>query len=82
MVTEQQVAAVTAEAVGRVLDINPVLLRPDTPLDTFGCDSVALIAIADALGESGLTISVQHTVKSSDIVTFGDLLAVVGSKND
>lgn len=79
VVTEQQAAA--AAAVGRVLDVNPVLLRSDTPLDHFGCDSVALIAISDALSESGLTIDLPMVGEVPQITTFGDLLALVGPRH-
>lgn len=77
-VPEQHVAATVASAVGRVLDINPVLLRTDTPLDSFGCDSVALIAIVDALVESGVTVATDTSAALADVVTFGDLVSVIG----
>lgn len=36
-------------ALGRVLDIDPSVLRADTPLDALGLDSLARVCLADAL---------------------------------
>lgn len=75
-------SAAVAAAVGRVLDINPVLLRPDTPLEQFGCDSVALVAIADALDQSGTPVALSRADRWGQVTTFGDLLEVVGVDDD
>lgn len=40
-----------AAALARVLDLDPGILRADTPLADVGCDSVAVIAFVDALAE-------------------------------
>jgi hypothetical protein len=40
-------------ALGRVLDLAPSTLRPDTPLAGVGADSVAIIAFVDVLAQDG-----------------------------
>lgn len=45
-------SADVAQAIARVLDIDPGVLRADTPLADLGADDVALIAIVDLLAES------------------------------
>lgn len=62
-------------AVSRVLEVDPGVLRPDTPLADLGCDPVALVAIVDLLtgdvadgdGLDGLVAAVR---------TVGDLIPV------
>lgn len=76
LVADQQLTVTVAAAVGRVLDINPLLLRPDTPLDQLGCDNVALLAIADALAESGTLIEPTRAAELGRVTTFGDLVDV------
>lgn len=53
MSTDDALVAV-ADAVARVLDVDPSVLRPDTPLADLGADRVALSVIADILAESGV----------------------------
>ena len=68
--------AVTA-AVGRVLELNPALLRPDTPLADMGGDDVALLAIADLLVEAGLVEPAVLGTHLASVHTMDDLLRVV-----
>ncbi len=51
--TESQALGLVTAALGRVLDMAPTNLRPDTPLAGVGADSVAIIAFVDALAEDG-----------------------------
>lgn len=73
----RQQAAVVASAVGRVLDINPALLRLDTPLVDVGADEVALLAMADLLIEDGYADAAELAPKLAEVQSFGDLLAAV-----
>lgn len=69
-----------AAAVGRVLDIDPTVLRADTPLADLGADPVALVAIVDLmLGPDGIGIGAASP-ESLDIpspTTVGDLAQLV-----
>lgn len=66
-----------AAAVGRVLDINPALLRWDTPLTDLGSDDVALVLIADVLIDEGFLQAADLAAALPQVVTFGDLVAAV-----
>jgi len=48
-----QAMAQVAAAIGRVMEINPALLRADTPLSELGLDNVGLVATADLLESAG-----------------------------
>ncbi len=69
-----------AGAIGRVLDVDPGVVRPDTPLADVGADAVALLAIVDALRESG-ALPAGYSDGVADLLrtarTAGDLLDAV-----
>lgn len=68
-----------AAAVGRVLDVNPALLRWDTPLTDLGADDVALVLIADVLIDEGHLNATGIAAALPQVVTFGDLAAAVSA---
>lgn len=74
--------AVVRNAVSRVLDVDPGVLRADTPLADLGCDPVALLAIVDLLAEDvpgadGGALSVEALeAHARGAVTVGDLVPV------
>ncbi|MFM2438542.1 MAG: hypothetical protein RLZ55_1365 [Actinomycetota bacterium] len=51
--------AKVARAIGRVLDVDPGVVRRDTPLADLGVDAVALLAIVDALRQAGVSVAVD-----------------------
>lgn len=70
-----------ADAVGRVLDIDPAVLRLDTPLADLGADGVAVIAMVDLLVEASHwshRSTSQDSLPTSTIATVGDLARLVG----
>ncbi len=73
--------AVTATALARVLDVDPAVLRSDTPLTDIGCDPVAVLAFLDVLVEDhGLVPDTTDDQVDAAIVgaaTVGDLARIV-----
>lgn len=75
--------AVVRTAVSRVLDVDPGVLRADTPLPDIGCDPVALVAIIDLLTDDGQAAAVESLSGEAlsalvpDAVTVGDLIPVL-----
>jgi hypothetical protein len=66
-------------AVSRVLEVDPAVLRADTPLAGLGCDPVALIAIADLLlGDAPVESVDELGALVRRARTIGDLGPVVG----
>lgn len=62
------------------MDVDPGVVRHDTPLADLGADAVALLAIVDALRQSGVSVAVD----SSDVAdavrgarTAGELMNAV-----
>ena len=68
-----------AAAVARVLDVNPALLRWDTPLADLGADDVALVLIADVLIDEGHLNAADIASALPQVVTFGELSAAVST---
>lgn len=72
-----------AQAIGRVLDVDPRVVRADTPLADLGADAIAVLAIVDALREAGSAIATDSGPDNMDAVrsarTAGELMAVVTS---
>ena len=58
MVPSRLTFADVADAVGRVLDLDPSVLRADTPLADLGADPVAVVAVVDLLRQ-------RHPLESS-----------------
>ena len=73
------VSGAVATAVGRVLDVNPALLRWDTPLADLGADDVALVLIADVLIDDGYVTASDIAGALTSAVTFGDLAAAAAA---
>lgn len=72
-------SSAVAAAVARVLDINPALLRWDTPLVDLGADDVALVLMADVMIDEGLLQAADIASSLAHVVTFGDLIAAVSA---
>lgn len=70
-------AAAVAAAIARVLEVNPALLRPDTPLLDLGGDDLALVAIADLLIDDGHIDAAELGPRLGAVRTVGDLLTAV-----
>jgi hypothetical protein len=66
-----------ADAVGRVLDIDPDVLRADTPLADLGADPVAVIAMVDLLVEADHWSHRSTSLETAPIATVGDLARFV-----
>ncbi|MCB9412884.1 MAG: hypothetical protein H6525_08570 [Actinobacteria bacterium] len=66
-----------ADAVGRVLDLDPSVLRTDTPLVDLGADPVAVVAVVDLLRQ-------RHPLESSasaparPMTTLADIVGLFG----
>lgn len=43
----------TARALGRILDLDPAVLRADTPLADMGCDAACVLAFCEAVAATG-----------------------------
>ena len=70
-------SSTVAAAVGRVLDVNPALMRWDTPLIDLGADDVSLVLIADILIDAGHMGAADIAADLPNVVTVGDLVAAV-----
>ncbi len=71
-----QVADV-ARAAGRVLDVDPAVIRADTPLLDVGADDVAVIAIVDLLSQQLKRRLIDDLATSTPVpqfTTVGDLV--------
>jgi len=65
-----------AAACARVLDVDPAALAADTPLVALGADSVALVALADALEEAVPGLVVDDAVLPR-LATLGDVAGLL-----
>jgi len=76
-VTTSQAVELVSGALADVLEMDPHVLRPDTPLDDVGADSMVRVGFADAVEsrafhELGAKIEISDDVLSS-ARTLGDL---------
>lgn len=71
-----------AAAVARVLEVNPGLLRWDTPLGDIGADDVALVMIADVLIDGGYVRADAIGTSLPQVTTYGELCTAVAAAAD
>jgi len=53
-VTTSPMVSITAAALADVLEVDPLVLRSDSPLDDLGADSMARVGFADAVEDRAL----------------------------
>lgn len=75
---EPQVVVARA-AVARVLGIDPLSLRADSPLVPLGWDSLACICWADAVGEAGWRCDAHAASRAASVSDLADCLTPDGS---
>ena len=88
--TTSRAVELVAGALGDVLEMDPHALRPDTPLDDVGADSMVRVGFADALELRAFHELGSHIEISDDVLasarTLGDLAnhvsTVIGSADE
>jgi len=68
---EPDAGAAVLAGLGRVLRLDPRGLRPDTPLEPLGWDSLARVCLEDAIEPAGWALSPRL---ASSSITIGDLV--------
>jgi hypothetical protein len=66
--SDRATLAVVTAALGRVLDADPAILRPDTPLTALGVDSLARVCLTDAIAAAAERTWGQPTLVPESVV--------------